>query len=326
VLENEIRLLNVAVQASTSGGSIAASMAKKPTIAGEIERYLRTGNTDPVNAAWPGGVMEGGHRAHDDLRRALVSEVKRLAHRKSHRPVLIDDTVALTRRKVEPMVRGLFSRAEQETVLATLERSVVFLTTEKIEPLLMEKSYDKSAWDLANLYFASVGAKLLGKDAMNIVGLSEHMTCYVSTEYFRENDDRFADFVVHEAAHIFHNCKRRTIGLRETRTREWLLDIEFKKRETFAYSCEAYARVVELAPDSGARRALAADYASKARISEERVDATEVAAIVQDAAAARNGWKVIMARCAAPKKMPIAQWIREQAAVAVAARDLSQSL
>jgi hypothetical protein len=30
--------------------------------------------------------------------------------------------------------------------------------------------------------------------------------------------------------------QRKTIGLTETRTNEWLLDIEYKKRETFAYS------------------------------------------------------------------------------------------
>ena len=34
------------------------------------------------------------------------------------------------------------------------------------------------------------------------------------------------------------------------------------------------------------------------RISEERVDPAEVAGIVAEAAAARNGWKVILARCA----------------------------
>lgn len=29
-------------------------------------------------------------------------------------------------------------------------------------------------------------------------------------------EDEFADFVVHEAAHVFHNTKRRTLGLPET--------------------------------------------------------------------------------------------------------------
>ena len=42
--------------------------------------------------------------------------------------------------------------------------------------------------------------------------------------------------------------ERRTVGLPETRQREWLLDIDFRKRETFAYACEAYSRILEPAP------------------------------------------------------------------------------
>src|SRR6185503_4434363 len=133
-------------------------------------------------------------------------------------------------------------RRKAARVLATLEKSVVYVTSSTIEPLILNHSWDRSAWELANLYLLSVGAELLGKEAPRLVGLSEETTCYVSPDYFA--DDPFADFIVHEAAHIFHNCKRRTIGLRETRTKEWLLDIEFRQRETFAYSCEAYACVV----------------------------------------------------------------------------------
>ena len=126
-------------------------------------------------------------------------------------------------------------------------------------------------------------------------------TCYVSPDYFAEQDP-FADFIVHEAAHIFHNCERRTIGLRETRTREWLLDIQFRKRETFAYSCEAYARIIARAKSPAERRALAAEYGSERRLSEERVDPVEVASIVAEAANSRNGWKVILRRCAPSTK------------------------
>jgi hypothetical protein len=132
--------------------------------------------------------------------------------------------------------------------------------------------------------------------------LSEETTCYVSPEYFAE-DDPFADFIVHEVAHIFHNCKRATIGLRETRTKVWLLDIEYRKRETFAYACEAYARVLERGKSPAQRRALAEEYGRALRISEERVDPAEVASIVREAATARNGWKVILARCA-PTRLP----------------------
>lgn len=216
-------------------------MPSVPSIADEVERYLRTGETDPHYAAWPGdGFMERANRAHEDVRGALVREVRRLA-------------------------------------------------------------------------------SLLGDDAPRLAGLSEEATCYVSPDYFAE-DDPFADFIVHEAAHIFHNCKRATVGLRETRRKEWLLDIEYRKRETFAYSCEAYARVLERAKSPSERRALAAAYGERVRISEERVDPAEVAAIVAEAASARSGWKVILARCT-PTSRPKsalqqlrASWAAEDAA------------
>jgi hypothetical protein len=216
----------------------------------EIGRYLRTGVTDPIYAVWSGSFMERANCAHDDLRGALVSAVRRRAEGLTHAPLPEIDTIALTRAKVEPMVRGLFPRAERDAVLATIGRSVVFVTSANIAPLLFERSFDSSAWTLANLYLASVGAELLGEDTPHLVRLSEETTCYVSPEYFAE-DDPFADFIVHEAAHIFHNCKRATIGLRETRTKVWLLDIEYRKRETFAYSCEAYARVLQRGKSTG---------------------------------------------------------------------------
>jgi hypothetical protein len=226
----------------------------------------------------------------------------RLAEGLTHEPLPEADTVSLTRAKVEPIVRGLFPRAEQDAVLATTEQSVVFLTSANIEPLLFKQSFDGSAWTLANLYLASLGAKLLGEDAPHLVGFSEETTCYVSPEYFAE-EDPFADFIVHEVAHIFHNCKRATIGLRETRTKVWLLDIEYRKRETFAYSCEAYGRVLERGKSPAQRRALAEEYGRTVRISDARVETAEVASIVRAAATARNGWKVILARCA-PTRRP----------------------
>jgi hypothetical protein len=127
-----------------------------PTIADEVERYLRTGETDPYLAAWPGGVIEGAHRAHADLRGALGREVRRIAEGLSHDPVPDGIGAEFTRSKVEPMVRGLFPRAEQDTVLRTLEQSVVYVTSASIEAILLENDYDSSAWDLANLYLGSL--------------------------------------------------------------------------------------------------------------------------------------------------------------------------
>lgn len=275
-----------------------------PLITKEVERYLLTGESDPIYSAWSGNIFERGKSAHDDLRGALVQEIRRRTEGLVQEPLPDTDTVALTRAKVEPMVRGLFPRAEQVAVLARLEQSVVFTTSANIEEILHACSFDSTAWTLANLYLTSFGAELLGKDAPCLVGLSEETTCYVSPEYFAENAP-FADFIVHEVAHIFHNCKRVTIGLRETRTKEWLLEIEYRKRETFAYACEAYACVLRGGKRPSERRALAEEYSRLVSISEERVDPAEVADIVREAAAASNGWKVILARCS-PTRRPTA--------------------
>jgi hypothetical protein len=209
-----------------------------------IEHYLRTGDHDPYFFDWSGDVIERERRAHGDLKRALVDEVsRRAAGRRPSVEMPSIDLTAFTRAKVEPMVRGLFPEVEQEVMLGVLERSVVFLAPDHVESILLGCTWLRTAWCLANLYLGSVGAELLAEDAPRIVGLSAETTCFVSLDYFTETN-RFADFVVHEAAHVFHNCKRRTVGLPETRRREWLLEIAFQKRETFAYACEAFSRVV----------------------------------------------------------------------------------
>lgn len=213
------------------------------------------------------------------------------------------DGFAFTRAKVEPMVCGLFPRAERQAVLALLERAVVFLTPANFDLVLRHQPWLGTAWDLANLYLASIGAEPLGEGAPAIVGLSEETTCFVALQYFSESDP-FADFVVHEVAHVFHNCKRDTVGLPVTRRREWLLDIDYGKRETFAYACEAYARIVERARDLAGRAALAREYGRDGHISEVRVDPDEVADILREAAPRRNGWRVILARCAPLTRSP----------------------
>jgi len=270
-------------------------------IADEVERYLRTGESDPLCAAWPGDILERAHQAHRDLRSALLDATRRLAAGRIHTAIQEGDTRQLTRSKVEPMVRGLFPRAEQDRVLAVLEKSVVFLTHTTIEGLLSGPGFDSLAWTLANLYLNSLRVPLLGPDSPRLVGLSDETICYVSAEYFSE-EDPFADFIVHETAHVFHNCKRESLGLPSSRRKQWLLEIEYRKRETFAYSCEAYACILERGKTSEARHALAEEYAQVVQISDERVDAGEVADIVREAAGVRNGWNVIRTRCAPERR------------------------
>jgi hypothetical protein len=273
-------------------------------IAQAIQRYLHSGEYDHDHSQWPGqNIWEKAKRGHDDLLDALVREVQRRSAGRQNAPVPTDlDLVSWTRRKVTPMVDGLFSAVEREAVLGLLERSVVFLTADTIEPVLCRQSWLRTAWDLANLYLSSVDAELLGPEAPSLLGLSEETTCYVSADYFAD-DARFADYVIHEAAHVFHNCKRVTAGLPETRTREWLLLLEFRKRETFAYSCEAYGWIVEHAKTKADRMAMREEFASHAsRFADESVDPAELADIVGEACEARNGWKVILQRCAAQKR------------------------
>jgi len=202
----------------------------------EVQRYVRTGEHDNHSfLGWPGSnLFARAEHAHAALAEALVTEVrKRAPHAVVPEALSGLDVVAFARAKVAPMVRGLFPRGEQQTVLDVLARSLVFLTPDSLEPVLRRSRWLGTAWDLANLYLSSFQAELLSDEAPHILGLSEETSCYVSVEYFT-GSGRFADFVVHEAAHVFHNCKRRTIVLPSTPRREWILDIDFAKRETFA--------------------------------------------------------------------------------------------
>lgn len=203
---------------STEHNLSQQSFHDEAKIAREVERYLQTGLTDSIYPAWPGTFLDRAKVAHQDLRGSLLRKVQQLAEGRSTPPLPLLDTVALTRAKVEPMVRGLFPRVEQGAILAMLEKSVVFVTSSNIADLLLGPGFDSSAWILANLYLASLNVPLLADDAPSLVGLSEEGTCYLSTDYL-SSEDPFADFVVHEAAHTFHNCKRSSVGLRETRTR-----------------------------------------------------------------------------------------------------------
>jgi hypothetical protein len=247
-------------------------------------------------AAWPGDLRERAIRSKRDLRGALIREVLRRAAGRRHAPLPLHDPRELARLKVTPMVQGLFPTAEREAVLELVERSVIFVTSDNIVQVLMTQRWDHTAWMLANLHLATLGVDLLGSDATPLVGLSEETTCFVSPVYFSDSELE-SDFVVHEVAHIFHNCKRRTAGLPETRRRKWLLDIAFDKRETFAYACEFYSCVLEHSVDATSRRRLAIEICRNRGICDTRVEPQQVADIVLDAAQSRAGWKVILHRC-----------------------------
>ena len=276
-----------------------------PSPAEQIAAYLRSGEHDSSFAAWPGeNFLARATNGNAALRDALLATVRaRTAHARVPPSLTGLDVPAFTRAKVAPMVQSLFSPAEQPAVLEMLARSVVFLTPAAIDAVLQEAHWLGTAWDLANLYLASCGARLLSDDAPAILGLSEETTCCVSMEYFRSTG-RFDDFVVHEAAHIFHDCKRATIGLPETRTREWLLPIDYRRRETFAYACESYSRILELGRSRREREALLEELEQGPLPADSKVDHEEYVGILREAVAARSGFRRILRRCAPLRKGP----------------------
>lgn len=267
--------------------------------AAAVRHYLETGEYEMLFPAWTGAsIVDRLSRGYRDLQEALVIDVQRRA-RSGDMPRAAQeiDLVEFTRKKAAPMVCGLFPKSEHDIALSLLERSVIFLTPNTIKSIIMASNWLSTAWTVANMYLMSLNAEPLSQDAPMIVGLSEETTCFVSLAYFDE-EEPFADFVVHEMAHVFHNCKRRTAGLKQTRTREWFLNIDYRKRETFAYACEAYSRILEQAATPSDRRALAKKFDGFERASEDCIDSDEVAELVREACARRNGWKSILSNCA----------------------------
>jgi hypothetical protein len=273
----------------------------------EIKEFLKSGSHDGNHILWPGGFTERHRFGDQALREALITEIKsRSQGKKPIQEIPNIDILIFAKNKVNSMVRGLFPEHEQELVLSVLSSSIVFMSQENIEQIILETRWVHTAWSLANLYLVSLGVDPVGSeehDGVNIVGLSQETTCYVSLEYFN-CDDKFADFVVHEAAHIFHNCKRETIGLPETPKREWLLDIDFVQRETFAYSCEVYSRICELGKTSRERKTLLEEYTRGSLPTDDRADVPRHLEALELAVASRDvrcGWMKILKICASRK-------------------------
>ncbi|MDR3617215.1 MAG: hypothetical protein P4L53_26910 [Candidatus Obscuribacterales bacterium] len=262
-----------------------------------IQAYLETGKTDSCYPAWGGSVFRGSQEGAKEVREALVAAVKQKSAEAAARmvaaPMMKSEDV---RDKLRPMINGLFPKTEREIVLEAIANDVVILTTENVEQILLSESCSSTAWHLANLYLASIGSKPLHEDASCALGMNVGTTSYVSMKYFTQTD-KFADYIVHEAAHAFHNCKRTLLGLRETRSREWLLNIDFGERETFAYACEVYSRILELGKSPAARIALAQEAIVDFVPPDEKVDVAKFHAALEEASRTRNGWKRILQIC-----------------------------
>jgi hypothetical protein len=264
-----------------------------------ISQFLATGDFDPLFRGWPGqSTLDSIRRGTEALQTALIEELKRREARVTLPSVTAPsghNLRALARNKVGPMVRGLFSRNEWEPMLLLLESSVVFLTPDEMRRQIQKSTLD-TAWTLANIYLVSIEAEPLCHDFPHLVGYSEGTTPYISLAYF-VNEEPFSDFLVHEVAHVFHNAKRETIGLPKKTRCEWLLPIAFGMRETFAYACESYSRILERGPRPVERRALLRELKLEPAPPDARVEPAEYLDILSDAVERRNGWRAILKRC-----------------------------
>ncbi len=265
----------------------------------QIRSFLATGDYDMVHAVWPGCHALERIRAGDAALRAALTDALCDRTKDLTSPSMPPefDAAQFVLGKVRPMVSGLFPDRERQLILDLFEKALVFVTGDNIEQLILETDRLSTARQIAELFLGSLGLPGLDDQPVSYVGFSEETRFYVSTDYFKDNDP-FADWVVHEAAHVFHNWKRAYVGLPETRTREFLLNIAFAKREVFAYACEAYSRILERGMSPADRRRLYAEYVKRGVPHDDRISRDELVDVVASAVEARNGWKDILAHCA----------------------------
>ena len=84
----------------------------------------------------------------------------------------------------------------------------------------------------------------------------------------------------------------------ETRNKESLLNIDFRKRETFAYASETYSRILSLASTPKLRREALQVHANGPLPGDSRMDQAEYLEILSAAVEPGNGWKRILKACA----------------------------
>ncbi len=276
----------------------------------EVAHYVATGEHD-ANAwrRYPGRTaIEQMTAQANALRDALLARIRDLKAGCDPIPVPRDRTSrAYLELKLAPMVTGIFEPEDQAVVLGTLVDSITFLTRDEVDRVLKESGWPRTNWDVARIWLDSIGGVPLAPVADGLLGLSENQRCYVSLRYFEDLEaDLFADYVVHEAAHLLHNNKRRYVGLAERGRSEWLLDIEFRKRELFAYACEFWSRISTSAQAKKDRLALIDELAPRLSNFESEFDPEEMQDVLARAARARNGWRSIARACKAtsPKRPP----------------------
>jgi hypothetical protein len=260
-----------------------------------IEQYLRTGEATWEGAgsgrfslaqfkedeAYTGATKTALRHLFELLANLLPAEVQ------SSPPVAVDTI----RQRIEPMIRGLVQEDWREVALREIVARMFVLNVPGARAAIeaeLNTCFMGSAWRVLWSLFGDHGLKLeeieVGCDGL--AGDYAHVTW---SAY--ETKDPYSDVVVHEAAHMLHYLKPRHYGLRVQRGQERFVDIEFRHRELFAYASEAHSRVI-LHGERKSRIAFA-EKMQEGAFSFPRGELADVAALVLEAARARNGWRII---------------------------------
>lgn len=260
-----------------------------------IERFLRTGEETwegagsgrftlaqfKEDAAYTGATKAALRNLYELLANLLPAEVR-------SSPPVSADTI---RQRIEPMVKGVVREEWREVALREIAARTFVLNFSGARTAIeaeLKTCFTGSAWRVLWSFFGDHGLKPDDNEAA-CDGLAGNYA-HVSWSAY-ETKDPYSDVVVHEAAHMLHYLKPCHYGLQVRRGQERFVDIEFRSRELFAFASEAYSRVIL----RGARkkRIAFAEKMQEGAFSFPRGELADVAALVLEAARARNGWRLI---------------------------------
>lgn len=260
----------------------AARYAPPMSASDAVERFLATGEHDPRFPGFAGDIVARRREATVLLKDVLRRVVGWRAGRARSAARLPPDAAAQVRARVEPLVRGVLG-AEGAPLVEPLVARVVVVTPAAFGALVEDVPL-RTAWDLANLLLDDLGAPPLADDAPSLDGLCAAGRAWVAPSALAR---AFPDVVAHEAAHLLHHVRRADLGLPGAGV---LLAIPPRRRETFAYACEAWAAIARGDATLARARAVLAD----THHSDGRVDRHALHALLTRASEG-GGWAVIRA-------------------------------
>jgi hypothetical protein len=281
------KMISRFIRKAAHQGAVAGRV---PTAA--IEDFLRTGERPWSNAFGLEAIKEAeaftqaaktAMRSFFDLASQMLPTAVRSV------PRVTPETI---RERVEPMVKGLVQKDWQETAARELAARTFVLNLQGAKAAFdaeLSTGFVDGGWQVLWAFLDDHGLKPSDIE-VSCEGLSVGSYAHVRWSALN-SEDPYSDVVVHEAAHLLHYLKPAQFNLRIRRGQERFVDVGFRHRELFAYTCEAYSRVI-LQHDRRAGIAFAEKMREDAfSFPAEQLDA--VATLLLSAARARNGWRVI---------------------------------